>query len=106
MPGPRHAAARIPNPVPPCERTHPARSPCEGDHPTSRIGPDSREQARRRRLARDLFLQGLKQALFHSTESDALPLPSLLGRHFAASGEPGADEPTRGLRRGAIRHGV
>lgn len=58
-------------------------------------------EARRRRLARDLFLEGLKQALVTGPVADAPPLPSLLGRHLAAIADARFDE-----RGGAIPHGA
>ncbi len=62
-------------------------------------------EARRRRLARSLFLQGLKQALIADSLSTplagAVPLPSLLGRHFAAIPDAGFE-----VRADAMPHGA
>ena len=62
-------------------------------------------EARRRRLARDLFLQGLKQALIADSLSTplagALPLPSLLGRHLAAIPHAGLKEPADAIPHGS-----
>lgn len=78
-----------------------SRSVSGTETPPAGTGGSLLLEARRRRLARDLFLQGLKQALCSDTPADALPLPSLLGRHLAAITDAAFNE-----RMDAMPHGA